>query len=363
MDSIKTVSKENHIKDVQKISLSEKIAYGGGDLASNLILVLTSTFITFFYTDALGLNPAIIGTIMMFSRFGDGVTNILMGYVVDKTKSKYGKARPWLLWIAVPIAIATVLVFLVPNTSNFGKYVYVTISYNLVTTFLYTMINIPYGALTSFMSRDQDQRMIINAFRMFMAQIGSLVINAGTLPFVNSLWGSSNQKSWVVVACIYGIIAAILFLICFGKTKERVVVSTKQKENVSLGKSLTLIIKNKYWLLLAGVWVFSIFGATLSGSVSTYYAKYVLRNEDVSGYLNAISILPVLILMPFLAQFNRKFGKRNVALIGSILGIRSATAAACKSCIFCMVVVLFCNQRNFWSYYDCNYICNDSRYD
>lgn len=343
MDSIKTVSKENDIKDVQKISLSEKIAYGGGDLASNLILVLTSTFITFFYTDALGLNPAIIGTIMMFSRFGDGVTNILMGYVVDKTKSKYGKARPWLLWIAIPIAIATVLVFLVPNTSNFGKYVYVTISYNLVTTFLYTMINIPYGALTSFMSRDQDQRMIINAFRMFMAQIGSLIINAGTLPFVNSLWGSSNQKSWVVVACIYGIIAAILFLICFGKTKERVVVSTKQKESVSLGKSLTLIIKNKYWLLLAGVWVFSIFGGTLSGSVSTYYAKYVLRNEDVSGYLNAISILPVLILMPFLAQFNRKFGKRNVALIGSILGIGAqllllVNPASSAWLLFCSVI-------------------------
>ena len=168
----------------EKISTKEKISYGCGDLASNLILVLTSTFVAYFYTDALGLNAAIIGSIMMFSRFADGVTDMLMGYVMDRVKTKYGKARPWLLWLAIPIAVACVLVFLVPNTGTVGKYIYVTITYNLVTTFLYTMINIPYGALTSLMSRDQGQRTVINVFRMFMAQFGSLIINASTLPLV-----------------------------------------------------------------------------------------------------------------------------------------------------------------------------------
>lgn len=160
----------------EKISTKEKISYGCGDLASNLILVLTSTFVAYFYTDALGLNAAIIGSIMMFSRFADGVTDMLMGYVMDRVKTKYGKARPWLLWLAIPIAVACVLVFLVPNTGTVGKYIYVTITYNLVTTFLYTMINIPYGALTSLMSRDQGQRTVINVFRMFMAQVGSLMV-------------------------------------------------------------------------------------------------------------------------------------------------------------------------------------------
>ena len=182
----------------EKISTKEKVSYGCGDLASNLILVLTSTFVAYFYTDALGLNAAIIGSIMMFSRFADGVTDMLMGYVMDRVKTKYGKARPWLLWLAIPIAVACVLVFLVPNTGTVGKYVYVTITYNLVTTFLYTMINIPYGALTSLMSRDQGQRTVINVFRMFMAQVGSLIINASTLPLVNKMGGSSNQKSWII---------------------------------------------------------------------------------------------------------------------------------------------------------------------
>lgn len=240
-------------KYVENISISEKIAYGGGDLASNLILVLTSTFVTFFYTDALGLNAAIIGSIMMFSRFADGFTDIFMGYVMDRVRTKHGKARPWLLWLAVPISVATILVFLVPNIGEAGKYVYVTITYNLVTTFLYTMINIPYGALTSLMSRDQNQRTVINIFRMFMAQIGSLIINACTLPFINALGGSGSQKSWIIVSVIYGVIAAALFLTCFAKTKERVQVSMEQKEDIRLGESFKLIMKNNYWLLIVGI--------------------------------------------------------------------------------------------------------------
>ena len=105
----------------EKIGLFEKIAYGGGDLASNLILVLSSTFVTFFYTDALGLNAAIIGMIMMVSRFLDGTSDIIMGFIVDKTRSKHGKARPWLLWLAIPITVSLILMFTVPQTGDFGK--------------------------------------------------------------------------------------------------------------------------------------------------------------------------------------------------------------------------------------------------
>lgn len=205
---------------VEKISTFEKIAYGGGDLASNFVLVLTGTFVTFFYTDALGLNAAIVGAIMMFSRLADGFTDIIMGYIMDKTHSKHGKARAWLLWLSIPIGIATILVFLVPNIGVTGKYIYIAITYNLVTTFLYTMINIPYGALTSLMSRDQDQRMIINIFRMFMAQAGSLIINACTLPLVNAMGGSTKQRSWIIVSILYGVVAAALFLLCFAKRRK-----------------------------------------------------------------------------------------------------------------------------------------------
>ena len=305
----------------EKISILEKIAYGGGDLASNLVLVITTTFVTFFYTDALGLNAAIIGTILMLSRFADGITDIIMGYVVDKTKSKHGKARPWVLWLGAPIGIATVLVFLVPNVGMVGKYVYVAITYNLVTTFLYTMINIPYGALTSLMSRDQDERMSINVFRMFMAQVGSLLINMCTLPLVNALGGSANQRSWIIAAIIYGVLAAVLFYLCFAKTRERVTVSSQQKENITFAKGLGLIMKNGQWLLLVGVWVSMAFGMSMSMTVGAYYAKYILSNENVVGLIMAAGIVPTLVLMPVIAILSRKFGKRNVALVGSFISL------------------------------------------
>lgn len=157
---------------------------------------------------------------MMFSRLADGFTDIIMGYIMDKTHSKHGKARAWLLWLSIPIGIATILVFLVPNIGVTGKYIYIAITYNLVTTFLYTMINIPYGALTSLMSRDQDQRMIINIFRMFMAQAGSLIINACTLPLVNAMGGSTKQRSWIIVSILYGVVAAALFLLCLPKRRK-----------------------------------------------------------------------------------------------------------------------------------------------
>ena len=308
-------------KYVENIGIGEKIAYGGGDLASNLILVLTSTFVTFFYTDALGLNAAIIGTIMMISRVFDGFTDIFMGFVMDQVKSKHGKARCWMLWLAIPIAIATVLVFLVPNIGEVGKYIYVIITYNLVTTFLYTMINIPYGALTSLMTRDQDQRTVINIFRMFMAQVGSLIINAFTLPFINAVGGSTNQKSWIIVSVIYGVVAAALFLICFAKTKERVQISSQQKERIPLGESFRLCMKNTYWLIIVGVWVVTALSMGMGMSVGTYYAKYILGNENLSGFLSAISLIPVLVCMPFVAPLSKKYGKRNVALVGSIISI------------------------------------------
>ena len=326
------MNKSTQVKEsryAEKITVGEKIAYGGGDLASNLILVLTSTFVTFFYTDALGLNAGIIGTIMLFSRVFDGVSDMLMGFVMDQVKSKRGKARCWLYWLAIPIALATVLVFLVPNIGDTGKYIFVIITYNLVTTFLYTMINIPYGALTSLMTRDQNQRTVINIFRMFMAQVGSLIINAFTLPLINAVGGSTEQKSWIIVSVMYGILAAALFFICYAKTEERVTISSEQEEKISFGESFKLIMKNNYWLLIVGVWVFTALSMVIGMSVGTYYAKYVLGNENLAGFLTSIALIPTLVCMPFVAPLSQKYGKRNV--------VKGVGSAALTGTLFAMV--------------------------
>ena len=209
-------------KKKSEIGVLEKIAYGSGDLASNFILVLSSTSVIFFYTEALKLNAAIIGLIMMASRLFDGVSDILMGFIMDQKKIKRGKARAWIYWLAIPISISMVLLFLIPNMGDIGKYIYVAITYNLVTTVLYTAINIPYGAMTALMTRDQGERMSINVFRMVMAQIGSVIINMITIPLVNALGGTTHQTSWILASIIYGVIACALFYFTYFKCKERV---------------------------------------------------------------------------------------------------------------------------------------------
>lgn len=305
----------------ENIGLGEKLAYSGGDLASNLVLVMTGVFVTYFYTDTLGLNVGIVGMIMLVSKVFDGFTDVFMGYLMDKTRSKYGKARPWLLWLAVPFGVCTAALMMVPNLGDTGKYIYIFITYNLSSTFLYTAINIPYGALNSLMTRDQEERASINSIRMIMAEVGGIVINGLTLPFVNAVGGSGSQKAWIIVSCVYGAAASILFLLCFAKTKERVNVATEEDRNISLGKTLKILFKNNYWVLLCLIWIVTVLSLAMSGYVGIYFAKYVLKNEELYGLLTVIEEVVVIAAMMFTMPLVKKFGKRNLALAGSVIEV------------------------------------------
>ena len=325
----------------EKIGVREKLAYGCGDLASNLVMVLTGTYISFFYTDALGLNVGIVGTLILISRFFDGFTDIIIGFIMDKTKSKHGKARAWMLWLAIPFGVCTALLTMVPNLGNVGKYIYVFISYNVVTTFLYTAINIPYGALNSLMTRDQTQRESINVFRMTMAQIGGLIINACTLPFINAVGGSTNQSSWMIVSSVYGFIAAALFLLCFAKTKERVNVVSDEDRKIGFIKTLKLMMKNDAWLLICAIWVVNILGMAIGMGVGVYYAKYILHNEAYFGFLAVIQQGISIVFMAMMMPLVKKFGKRNVALVGTIISLISQLLMIVNPASFSWLVV--CN--------------------
>lgn len=325
----------------EKIGVGEKLAYGCGDLASNLVMVLTGTYISFFYTDALGLNVGIVGTLILISRFFDGFTDIIMGFIMDKTKSKHGKARAWMLWLAIPFGVCTALLTMVPDLGNVGKYIYVFISYNVVTTFLYTAINIPYGALNSLMTRDQTQRETINVFRMTMAQIGGLIINALTLPFVNAVGGSTNQSAWMIVSSVYGILAALLFLLCFAKTKERVNVVSDEDRKIGFIKTLKLMMKNDAWLLICAIWVVNILGMAIGMGVGVYYAKYILHNEAYFGFLAVIQQGISIVFMAMMMPLVKRFGKRNVALVGTIISLISQLLMIVNPASFSWLVV--CN--------------------
>ena len=179
---------------------------------------------------------------------------------MDRTRSRHGKARAWVLWMKLPICISLVLTVTVPLGKGLLTYVYVAITYNLVNTICYTMMNVPYGTLNSLMTRDQGQRMVLNTFRMTMAQVASMITNMLTIPLVNLMGGSGKQSSWIIVATIYAIIAFGMFVFCFKCTKERVCVmeNIDSQEQISFIGAAKLAVQNKYWVILVFATLFLI---------------------------------------------------------------------------------------------------------
>ena len=166
----------------ERVTVGERLAYGCGDFSSNIMYSAMAAFLMFYYTDYVGVSAAVVGTIMLVSRLFDGISDLVMGIIIDRTRSPFGKARVWILRLVIPYAIGTVLLFAVPNGwSETAKYIYIFFSYNLAFTVLFTGINLPYATLTALMTQDQYERSVLSIFRMILATCGTLFIKTCTL--------------------------------------------------------------------------------------------------------------------------------------------------------------------------------------
>lgn len=168
-----------------KVPLSEKLSYCFGDPALTLMYTMTTTLLIYFYTNVVGISSGSVGMIMLLSRVFDGFSDVLMGTIIDRTHSKYGKARIWILRLAIPYALAAILLFTMPNVGDMGKIIYAFVTYNIMNTVVYTAISQPFHALGSLMSRDRKERDTICNIRMVLSITASMVITAFTLPIIN----------------------------------------------------------------------------------------------------------------------------------------------------------------------------------
>lgn len=304
------------MENKKSLKISERISYACGDAASNVVWAALGAFAMMYYTDVAHISPGVIGVIMLVSRFLDGVSDLIMGLVVDNTKSRFGKARPWLLRIAIPFAIATTLMFSVPDFEDKAKIIYIFVTYNLVMT-MYTMINLPYGSLSTLMTDDSYERSVLNIFRQIFAQITSLIITSATLPLIKVFGG--GQTAWTITYGIFSAAAAVLFLICFAGTKETVGVAAKERETVPAGKALSALIKNKCWIIsmLLGTGTCLFFMAI--STINSYFCVQVLHNDNMVGTLNAAYIAPMIIFFFFMAPIVKKTGKKKTNLLGWII--------------------------------------------
>ncbi|WP_207763400.1 MFS transporter [Bifidobacterium margollesii] len=301
----------------QNLGLKDYAGYGIGDMAINFTFASLGMYVVYFYTDVVGVSATIIGTLMLFSRSFDGVIDVCVGSLVDKTSSRWGKTRPWLLFGCVPLAILTALLFAVPaNVSDTVKVVYIFVSYNLLMV-AFSSIAIPYGTLNSLVTQDQGQREKFNLARMFLAQIGVLIVTNLTLPLVNAF--GNKQSSWVWTYAILAAIGVVLLLIVFKTQRERV--QQPHKEKIPLSISLKALAQNKYWFLAFGFFVvWSVMYALTQGSL-VYYAKYILNDAGYVGVLSIGYLAPCMVMLVVCAKLYEKYGKTRVLLAASVVSI------------------------------------------
>lgn len=304
-----------------RLSFKERLAYGFGDFSSNIMYSAMSAFLLFYYTDVIGVNAAAVGTIMLFSRIFDGVSDLIMGVIIDRTKSKYGKARVWILRLVIPYAIGTVLLFAVPtNWSEISKLIYIFFSYNIAFTVLFTGINLPYATMPALMTQDQYERSVLSIFRMILATCGTMFIKTCTLPLVG-LFGNT-PTAWTMTFVLFGLIEIVTFMITFLFTKERVGSATEKDAHVVPVKDgFKALTKNKYWLLATVNLILIFVAMGVNGSAEVYYVTAVLGNSGLIGTFSVALQLTQIICMFFIAGFIKKFGKRNVLFVGAVIMI------------------------------------------
>ena len=300
-----------------KVSLKEKFCYAIGDPACNVVFALTTTLLTFFYTDYIGISAGMIGMIMLISRVFDGGSDVIMGILTDRTHSRHGKARPWILWMTIPYGVSAVAMFMIPaGATDMFKAVYIFVTYNLVQTVVYTALTLPYGTLASLMTRNQHEREITNILRMGVSPFGRILTTSCTLPLVKML--GDDQRAWVISTTVFAVIAMAMLFTCFFATKERVKVEAAQ-EKVPIGKSLKALFVNKYWAIAMALWGMLSVYSTVIGTDLTYYCKYILGNDLYMSPIYTAEQAPMVVIIFLMPLGLKKFGKRNMALAGAVL--------------------------------------------
>jgi len=259
------------------LSKKEKIAYGLGDTASNIIFQTVMLFLTFFYTDIFGISPAVVGTLFLVVRVIDAVTDPIMGALTDATHTKYGSYRPYLLWLAIPFAVISVITFTTPAMDDGNKIIYAFVTYTLL-MLVYTAINIPYSALGGVLSSNPNERVSIQSYRFVFGMLGGVLVTSCTLPLVKWFGEGNNELGYQLTMLVMSCLGVVLFLICFRYTKERVI---NPPHKLSLKTQLHVLWQNQPFKILCMAALILLTSMVLRTTLAIYYVKYVLGKEDL----------------------------------------------------------------------------------
>jgi glycoside/pentoside/hexuronide:cation symporter, GPH family len=305
--------------ETHKLTVAEKVGYGFGDLASNLFWQMFSIFIAKFYTDVFLLGAATMGTMMLVTRIGDAFIDPMIGTLADRTHTRWGHFRPYLVWMSVPMALSAVLTFTTPSFEGTAKIVYAYLTLSLMMV-CYSAINIPYSALLGVLTPNSEDRTSASSYRFVMALLPVFIIVNTALPLVQAFGGGSDvsPRGWQMAMTVYAVLAVILFLATFAMTRERVHPPKEQK--TSLKTDLRDLLRNTPWVVLCIVGVAALTYANIRGTVIIYYFDYVVPNgkEYFSSVMTTGAVAFIAGVM-VTAPLSKRFGKRNFYMVSMAL--------------------------------------------
>ena len=306
-----------------------KVGYGSGDVAGNVVYAFLSTFMMFYLTETIGMNVGVVGTLMALSKLFDGVTDIFFGTLIDKTRTKMGKARPWMLYGYIGCAVALASIFMVPTSwGDKAQYAYFFVTYTLLNAVFFTANNIAYASLTALITKNSSERVQLGSIRFIFAFATSLLIQYVTIDAVNAFGGGA--QGWKMVAIIYSIIGLVVNTISCLSVKE---LSTeeldetadkelqKEEEKYTLVQAAKLLFSNKYYLIICATYM----GTQLYASalnMGLYFMKFILGNEAYLGDFSLAINIPLIIGLLITPTLVRKMGSMyKINLIGYVIAV------------------------------------------
>ena len=307
----------------------QKVAYGSGDMAANCGYALISSFMMLYLTNAVGLNSAIIGILMMVSKLLDGITDILFGTIMDRTKSKLGKARPWMLYGQIGVSASLFLVFCIPSMSQTMQYVYFFVFYTAYNAIFFTANSIAYAALAAKITKNSGERVQIGSIRFIFATFTTLIIAYNTMGMVENFGGGAH--GWRMVALIFAILGLIINTFSVLMVKE--VPDEIQESNVdevkniksqkmSFVNSFKLLLKNPYYIIILSIYLINYIYSGITQGAGIYFMTYFMGDPALLGTFSLVSLIPVMIILALTPTLVKKCGSmRKLNLIGRIISL------------------------------------------
>lgn len=307
-----------------KLKFSEKLGFGLGEIAGCMNTLL-GAFLTMFYTDNMAMTGGAVGTMFFVSKLFDGISDLIAGTAVDNTKTKWGKARPWLLWSSVPIGLALILIFMIPeNLSASGKMVYAFLTYNFFTSVMYTIVGVAKVSLMPRMTYDGQERGQLAIFSLIFGLGGTMLLMSVTFPLIFRFGG--GVLGWRIVFIIYGAVTTLALIFSFLLTHERVGDMADgqkdKKSGIKFTEGVKFFFSNKYFLIAAGVTVLINFAINVNSSAQLYFYKYNMNDEMLTTSLSMVGLIPTVISIVVLSGPCLRFlGKKKSVYAGALVMI------------------------------------------